>query len=494
MKLCPVVLWLCAAACARPQTASKIAEQSWHSATTPHVTLETDLETRYVAGRAEVLEREYQTLIELYAMLSPRVPQGFAPMRVVLFTQCESLSWLADGSWAWFSGSSSDLQSAPETVICDNLSTEQVVALEERNAAFRGQIAIALTKQFFGHVPNWLLRGISAYFEGTRFTSNEVELGHPPRAWDHQDVGAMIPFASVRNQIASSNGKHEASFWRMAHAMLNTSEQTRTQTVAYLADLTNGVAERDAWTKHMSALEPAIRKTYETWKPLAKYNTWRIRRKQTAVEAPTVRPMTKADVAARLVALAISHADPPTRAAKVSTAIDNLTRVSPERTLLWQAIAAHYDPKANQADTKALFEQYVAKAPQDALGQLGLFLAATAVDESKEALLAIEPTVNAAIPLVSSAHLLAQVGWYWMGVDKYEIAQPFFVRAIEKDATCAYCYSNLALIRFHNKQFDQAIAMLEKAIILSAQTNNGTPDAKLVERLGNWRTQATPAK
>lgn len=492
-----VSLALAVVACSK-QTPDDVTGGEWHVVQTPHIHLETDLPLRYATERASTLEEELRALVHLYQLLSPRPTPPLRPVQVVLFDDCEQYRTLGEGEGSGgYARPSFDLDDARVVVTCDDVVTDPKWAELYRNTLFRHELAHVLNRYHFRHLKQWLEEGLAEYFSGARILSSVVEIGHPPpttRGWHSKE--RTLSFDSLRADAwTRSEGTYHAA-WKAAHALLNSSTESRDRTQRFLRRLAAGVSEADAWRETMAPVDEQVRQTYASWAPLSNYKTWKVPLPAKSRFERSVRPMTPVEVASRLVEVAIAHTPEGKLSPRLRQALAHLQTIdrSGETSDLWRALSAFHSRSAELGDPVELFDAYRRRRPDDLRGHLGWFL--SSLDKighagsdavRREILASLRAALPRVVQLARTAYALNAVAQYWVLVDQPRAAVPFLRRALERDPGCSDCYQTLAVARFQEERFGEAVVAQEHAI---AAMGDRKPTREMTRRLESYRTAA----
>ena len=281
--------------------------------------------------------------------------------------------------------------------------------------------------------------------------------------------------------------------------MLNSSQSSRDYTQRFLARLGAGASEAEAW-REMTPVEGPVRKTYAEWKPRATYNTWKVPLPGQARFTHSARAMSPVEVASRLVELAMVGSSTTALSPRHREALAHLRRVdrSGEAADLWRALSAFYTRSTELGDAAALFRAYLERRPDDPQGNLGLFLSlldkmasTTTEAEQREIMNSLKASVPKVVQLARAPFALNAIARYWVLIDQPKAAVPFLRRALHRDPACAPCYATLALARYQEQRFAEAVQAQEHAI---AALGDRRPTAQMTQALEVYRAAAaTPA-
>ena len=485
-----------AAACSGSTTPRAVSRGQWHIVETEHVHVETDLSVDEARTMATALEQELQGLIYLYGMLSTKPAPALRRTQVVLFSDCRSFETVGLGTGtSGYARRSNDLDDAQVIVTCDPTWRDRRFENLRRLQVFRHELSHTLTAYYFGAVPRWLHEGMAEYFEGILFKDDMIELGHPPVGPKGPVRFDDRPITFDELRVASwarTTGRPYHAAWKATYAMFNTSRATNEATLRFLGALASGMSEEAAWKSTLAPVEPAIRKTYQDWKPYAENNYHTIPMPSLAAVTPTVRAMTRVEVAARVVEITIGVSKRGEVAPPLQAALDNLRDADPggDALTLWRAISAYYVRADSLGRPRDHFADYVARHPEDPRGHHGLVLtsllemSAKPDAEREPELAALAPSVAKLVPHATSPAALDVVASYWILRRKPAAALPFVHRALERDPACATCYESLAEIYFQQGKLADAVRTQMRAL---AGMGDRTVPASMTERLEKFR-------
>jgi tetratricopeptide (TPR) repeat protein len=450
-----------------PEASRAVATAAWSEARSAHFVVRGDRTGPELEARAAHLERLWLAVGELYASLVGGVATPRTQLAVVELKDCELFAALAGPARRWYVADSTDFGMVPVAASCGNADDAGPVLL-----------ARVMNATAFTTLPAWVAAGLTQYVQTIDLVDDELRVGAPP--------GLVAPVSQSVRELVATDRAGDAGWaraaWTLVHLLLD-DDAHRARFTAYLAAVAAGTPSRDAWPAAFADV-PAhvLEDAYDAHVERKEYRVRRIALpRRGAVDVAGARLGTD-DVLDTWMVMAgagweLDGQLPPDGVAALDR---ELARVSLEHPawpdgMFWRAaILAHAGPRDRAAARIELLD-YLDVRPSDGRALAGVV--ALGLDDAQQgdplaaldaaAAAALEPHVRALARVAIRPGELDAVARYYAALGRPETGLNFARRAVQTSPVCDRCELTLAILLGQQGRRHEAIARVERAIVLA---------------------------
>ena len=447
-----------------------VVDRPWVRVTTAHVVLETDLARELAVKRAARLEQTWLLLETVYRIFgSHRAPP--AKSEVIVASDCRLLPGKPSPAAAGWVFVSRDFERRRTAVVCD----EQPWGDE----IFKHELAHVFNYTVFGVLPVWVNEGLATYLQAIRVERGNALIGAPATTdvrhrWRRHKrlVGLAELRALTREQWRGVRDRAQyLAAWKAIHVLANTFDDDRRRIRGFLGALVAGSDEPSAWRDHVADVEPTIVERMQNIEQEDRLAYWTVPYRAPAIAPLRVEAIAPAAAVARVLEMSMFIDDDGAAELAARLARDEATWPAAR---FWRAAWLANRKHPDLAAASALLRAYLAAAPDDARGWLGLVvtelrrrLPAGHLGTEPAAPPGLESLEGDVIQLMrrtTTARAFNAVAYYWLMRRRPGLAAPFIKRSLAKDPSCIPCLSAHALAEFQRGRFASAVATQRRVI------------------------------
>lgn len=476
----------CAAARARPD----VHQDGWLLVETEHIHLRTDLDREDAIERARQLERYWQVLATMYAVVVPGKPAPPGPFHAIHFDRCLDLMRFEQRSEGrGFVFTSRFWMSESIAVTCER--QDDATLLHELAHIFNGH--------HFPGMPVWVNEGLATYYESLTVEDGRALVGRVPGWKSHPCQGRSRPRLDALRRMSYEafhqeyqEGCNYFSAWKLVHLLTGTEPELHYRFRLYLAGLGRAMSNEEAWTRAFAGEPPGrLAAAYEGYEQQRKLAGWGARYRWSEPALPRVRPLRPAE--AHVLWLNLLAQRGKTDLVHQQLAWLAAADPSSPEPLYWRAVILV------PSDAAELLRRYLSRRPDDERGWRALV-----VLEMEQALpaghlgleplppaglAALEPDVHQLVARARDPSSFNQIGWYFAMRQQSSAGLPFAVRAIRAAPRCGDCWDTLALLLFQAGKAVDAVRAQERAVALLGEATG----RNVLARLRGYRAAAAEA-
>ncbi len=436
----------------------------WVEVTSENFVLHTNLSKGEAIKRSKELERMHHALAHVMNLDFPLEGTQTDPIEIIHFAHKEQLDKFTGTGIGGFMSKQDGLV----TIAATEGSTKQ-----SRDDTLLHELAHRFVAHQMSTYPTWLTEGLAGFFESLLVRDGRARVGLLPEEYRSMWFGNSSSAPSIRGlremnreDFYDAKKRHANYFaaWRLVHFLSNSSPDMNQRFHAYAAALVRGASEAHAWDELFGAPE-ALEERVREYRGRRNVVTWNANYQTPKILEPEVRALSDGEVHilwARMSKLAFANT-PKQDTLNERRLHEQLAEAKKHEpawpgNTYWQLELA---AEGSDDEQLATMRAHIKENPGDALAlrrliELELQHGSTTVD-------LLEPLVAHLAELAVYGRDFDLIAKFYTFARQPDKGIDFAVRAIERAPSCVSCYTTLALLRYQNQEFREALRLQERA-------------------------------
>jgi hypothetical protein len=471
----------------------------WREYTSAHFLVRTDLSPPEARARVLQFERAFRAFEDKSGFVTPGRATPPGRMNVIIFEREGDYNQLAPpNTVGYFVPRGPD--GTPFIVISG---AEKL----EARAIFQHELTHRFLRLYIANARPWLNEGLAEYYSVLDVTDGVAKIGGAtPRIQTVisrrlPTVAELVAREDLGTLSVQQGNEFYAASWMLVHVMLR---EYLPQFEALVGSLVHGATFDEAWKRGFGAVPPdQLEARYrESLRQIFGDSVGSV----PVYRMPYTVPAVQGVESERPISDGETHLLWATMQRKGSERYRAQLELA--RSHGGETAALHYARALYhlERDENSLAEAELVAATEARPDEERYLLVLTALraldaeraDDGGKRMAALEPEVDRLAERASSVDTLSFIGRYYAGRNKPDAGLPFAVRAVKADPTCAGCFDALALLVAEKGDFDQAVALGERALHMWPEGMSDADVAAHVAKLRKLRDEqqrgATPVE